>query len=447
MTLISEQVERRLRATGYCEPKRSILRSYRKRVDAVIDTIVARSFSYGTQIHPGLKTDISPLAQTLYPASADHFRLIFEGEFDARYHDSMERLCTLERTVKVGTRSRVAVATALLTEIVTNSRAMCLFAPGRFRRGIEVIENVLVMDINTAMTVDREIDAAEAVRRSMALDTAAHMLKSRIESLDVTIDDTVQQFVATASETAAATDFIHNHVAEVTRASITMRDRALQTAAATEEMSTNIAEIGQRARQSLSITTRAVVDADAMNSAIAQLHESTARIGAVLGLISDIAAQTNLLALNATIEAARAGDAGRGFAVVASEVKALATQTAGATSEIARQVTEFSQSAQACGRHAASISMTISEIRGDSEAISDSVAQQSLVTTGIARDAADVAGSSAEAIAGAKAVSDSLVATARAIERANLAASEIALQVGAAEATVSEAMAALRRAS
>ena len=56
------------------------------------------------------------------------------------------------------------------------------------------------------------------------------------------------------------------------------------------------------------------------------------RIGDVTKLITTIAEQTNLLALNATIEAARAGDAGRGFAVVAQEVKALASQTAKATS-------------------------------------------------------------------------------------------------------------------
>jgi methyl-accepting chemotaxis protein len=272
-------------------------------------------------------------------------------------------------------------------------------------------------------------------------------MKARIGTLDTTISGAVEQFVATSGETTEATAFIKDQVGGVARASALVREKAIQTAAATEEMSANIAEIGHRARQSLEIANRAVGDAEAMNEAIARLREVTGSIGTVVGLIADIAAQTNLLALNATIEAARAGEAGRGFAVVASEVKSLATQTASATQDIARQIAELAASAEVCSVRAASIGETIGEIRIDSEAISDAVAQQSNVTTSIARDAADVAGSSDEAIASANAVNDSLETTARALERANAAAADIAMQVGAAEATVSGALDSLRQAS
>lgn len=447
MTSISDQVERRLRSTGYNERERNALRDYRRLVGVVIKDIVTESFAYGRRIHPGLEGQHARLTDDLCEATQQHFTLIFEGDFDARYVESVERVCLLERLVKVGTRSRVAIAAALLRVIATKSRWASFPFRRRFARDMEIIEHILVMDINTAITQDHALEAAEARHRGEAFDTAAHMLKSRIGTLDSRISGAVEQFGAAADETTGATAFIRTQVLDVTRAAEMMRDRALQTAAATEEMSANISEIEHRSRQSVAIATRAVGDAEAMNDAIAQLRESTARIGSVLGLIADIAAQTNLLALNATIEAARAGEAGRGFAVVASEVKSLATQTANATQEIARQIGEFSASAAACGDRAASISTTIGEIRSASEAISDSVAHQSHVTAGIARDASDVAGCSDDAIASAQAVGQSLETTARAIERATLVASQMALQVGAAEATVSEALDALREAS
>ena len=110
------------------------------------------------------------------------------------------------------------------------------------------------------------------------------------------------------------------------------------TATAIEELLGSIGEIRWRATKSAEMAHKLVSHAEATNATIRSLSEAVARIGSVVGLISNIAAQTNLLALNATIEAARAGEAGRGFSVVASEVKSLATQTAKATDEISHQI-------------------------------------------------------------------------------------------------------------
>ena len=132
---------------------------------------------------------------------------------------------------------------------------------------------------------------------------------------------------------------------ETTRQSTSVAAAAQQTtanvqtvAAAAEELSTSGQEISRQIAHSASMAQSAVAQAGRSNAIMEGLLQATQKIGEVMGLVQSIAAQTNLLALNATIEAARAGEAGRGFAAVASEVKALATQTAKATEEIADQI-------------------------------------------------------------------------------------------------------------
>jgi methyl-accepting chemotaxis protein len=125
---------------------------------------------------------------------------------------------------------------------------------------------------------------------------------------------------------------------------------------------------------------QAIAAASEARSNMDRLRESSAAIGNVVNLISQIARQTTLLALNSTIEAARAGEAGRGFAVVAAEVKALAVQTQSATEEITRNIEALQRDATGSVEAVHRISLTIEAIRPVFENVNGAVAEQNQTT-------------------------------------------------------------------
>jgi len=156
-------------------------------------------------------------------------------------------------------------------------------------------------------------------------------------------------------------------------------------ASATDELAASVMEIDRQVAQSNAIAEKAVGEAERTNMAVQELNDAARRIGDVVSLITDIAEQTNLLALNATIEAARAGEAGRGFAVVAGEVKALAGQTAKATEDIVRQITDMQLATSRSIDAIQAIEATIRDIGTISGAIAAAVTQQGAATQEIAR--------------------------------------------------------------
>jgi len=157
-------------------------------------------------------------------------------------------------------------------------------------------------------------------------------------------------------------------------------------ATAAEELSCSIGEISRQIALTSSIARTGVERAERANATVRGLTEAAQKVGDVVRLINDIAHQTNLLALNATIEAARAGEAGKGFAVVAGEVKALASQTAQATTSIGEQIEAIQHATQEAVTAIAEIGGAILEMSGIAGTIASAVEEQAAASHEIARN-------------------------------------------------------------
>jgi methyl-accepting chemotaxis protein/aerotaxis receptor len=170
-------------------------------------------------------------------------------------------------------------------------------------------------------------------------------------------------------------------------------DQALKNAqivaAASEELAASIREVSSQVEHASTVARDASGKGADARETIRSLAGAGERISHVTRLIADIASQTNLLALNATIEAARAGEAGRGFAVVAGEVKALATQTAHATSEITAQIDSLRTATAAAVEQVDAVGATLDNVSEVSMSVAAAIEQQTAATQEIARNVAE----------------------------------------------------------
>jgi len=195
---------------------------------------------------------------------------------------------------------------------------------------------------------------------------------------------------------------------------------------ATEEMTASIKEIAKNTASAANATTSAKRTAAAANTTVTKLGKSSAEIGQVLKVISEIAGQTQLLALNAAIEAARAGEAGKGFAVVASEVKDLAKKTAEAAEDVTRKIVAIQDDSREAVGAIARIGETVTELNDYSNAAASATEEQTAATREIARNVAEAARGGSQVAENITAVVQAANSTSSGASQTESAANELA---------------------
>ena len=286
--------------------------------------------------------------------------------------------------------------------VLAMASAMRELAGGRFdvrlpglERADEVGQMARAVDEFKAQAIGKaEREAAEREQRNRELadrqQEELHRLADKFEAAVGEIIETVSRAsneLETASQGLSRnTETTRELSVKVSAASAETSSNVQSVASATEEIASSVGEISRQVQESSRVASEAVDQARQTDDRINTLSEAAVRIGDVTRLITTIAEQTNLLALNATIEAARAGNAGRGFAVVAKEVKALASQTAKATGEIASQIAEIQTATRDSVVAIKEIGTTIGRVSEIAATIAAAVEEQGAATQEIARN-------------------------------------------------------------
>ena len=283
---------------------------------------------------------------------------------------------------------------------------------GALARAIQIFKEAMDRNRNLNSQVRQESEAREA--RARHIERSVEAFQDAMKNIVRAVTDSASSIRTTAQSIARVASDASGQAVVAAGATEQASHSVNAVAGATEELSASVEEISRQVRQSATVVEQTGQRTDKSISEIESLAAATQRIDGVLALIQTIAEQTNLLALNATIEAARAGEAGRGFAVVAHEVKALAEQTAKATSEIGQNVTLIQTSTRSAVDAVREIGSAVRDINNVTSNIVSAIGQQDAATREISANAQSAAQGNETLVGNIGSLSDAIGETTKA---------------------------------
>jgi methyl-accepting chemotaxis protein len=312
----------------------------------------------------------------------------------------------------------------------------------------EVENRVRVEEQRKKDEIQREVDA-ERRRKEVAEEQTRSRRQSAMEQATVDFNRSIGEVLKTLTGSAQE---LRDSAENMTRVADGTSQRATNVAGAAEEASTNVqtvaaaaeelsassGEIGRTVSTAQEITRTAMEEAERARITVDGLNAVAQRMGEIVGLINSISSKTDLLALNATIEAARAGEAGKGFAVVAGEVKSLASQSARATEEIDRQITEVQKTAREAATILGGIGEVIIRVNDSAAAIADTVGQQLNATQEIAQNVSQAHMGTQDVTRNIADVSRDAQETGHMAEKVCIAAGEVSKEADAIEREIAQ---------